>query len=388
MKSNTEDSPQRNSGINFEPYHGFSMMSERKTSNVGDSGSPKTTKSAEDTNTQSISYPLLGVPKGAEINGKKPPPPLPPKPKPKLGTASPAGSQILQPSFTDEPSKVAQVQVDVASSYPPPIPPTSVQTEVAYSINQPYSQPIQFQPMTNGTQEKYNMIPFQQPILQQPLQQSMINQTQQKTQLTYAQQSIPSQSIYQHGVYPTQPMNLSTPYLPTSPPPAAYIPDPVAPKHAVEPIRTNAQPRRSSSPSFSPVTQRYYTPHLEPSAAPILPPKMTHSIAVADTQPLVPIKENVPTMGSTAFGMSGLKNLGNTCFMNSTLQCLSATVPLTRYFLDGSFRRHINRTNTMGSKGLVAENFGALLKSMWSAQEGVVAPSKFKVVPVNNLILK
>lgn len=28
----------------------------------------------------------------------------------------------------------------------------------------------------------------------------------------------------------------------------------------------------------------------------------------------------------------GLKNLGNTCYMNSTMQCLNATVPFARFF--------------------------------------------------------
>lgn len=31
-------------------------------------------------------------------------------------------------------------------------------------------------------------------------------------------------------------------------------------------------------------------------------------------------------------GLSGLKNLGNTCYMNAPIQCLSATVPFARFF--------------------------------------------------------
>ncbi|OMJ22938.1 Ubiquitin carboxyl-terminal hydrolase 2 [Smittium culicis] len=38
-------------------------------------------------------------------------------------------------------------------------------------------------------------------------------------------------------------------------------------------------------------------------------------------------------------GLTGLKNFGNTCYINSVIQCLSSTLPFARFFLTGLWRR-------------------------------------------------
>jgi hypothetical protein len=76
--------------------------------------------------------------------------------------------------------------------------------------------------------------------------------------------------------------------------------------------------------------------------------------------------------------ISGLMNLGNSCYMNSTLQFLSATKPFAQYFLDGSYKHHIAQDNPLGSKGKVAEAFASLIQTIWSGEKTVVDPSSFK----------
>ncbi len=68
------------------------------------------------------------------------------------------------------------------------------------------------------------------------------------------------------------------------------------------------------------------------------------------------------------------------CFMNSTLQCLANTPGLTEYFTFGKYVRFINRTNPLGFKGKIAEEYGAMLGEIWSGKYTVVTPRGLKQV--------
>ena len=77
-------------------------------------------------------------------------------------------------------------------------------------------------------------------------------------------------------------------------------------------------------------------------------------------------------------GSVGMHNLGNSCFLNSIVQCLNHIEPLTQYFLKGSYESDLNRRNPLGSGGHVATAYAALLREIWSGKYSALAPRLLK----------
>ncbi|XP_075388419.1 ubiquitin carboxyl-terminal hydrolase 50 [Tenrec ecaudatus] len=74
-----------------------------------------------------------------------------------------------------------------------------------------------------------------------------------------------------------------------------------------------------------------------------------------------------------AHGVTGLRNSGNTCYMNAILQCLCSVSPLVEYFLSGKYITALRK-----SCGEVATAFAYLMTDMWLGDADSVSADIFR----------
>ncbi|KAJ1818560.1 ubiquitin-specific protease doa4 [Coemansia sp. RSA 2598] len=120
-----------------------------------------------------------------------------------------------------------------------------------------------------------------------------------------------------------------------------------------------------------------YSPAGEPGSS-RFSPAVSGTSYPGTSQEKKPRKQSTAALDSAAYGATGLKNFGNTCFMNCVIQCLVGTGPFCRYFLQGSWKKDLVRDGSKKSDAEVAVEFARLVDNMWRGQYGSLSPIGFR----------
>ena len=85
---------------------------------------------------------------------------------------------------------------------------------------------------------------------------------------------------------------------------------------------------------------------------------------------MMSVRENINEYSGK--GLTGLANLGNTCFINSTIQCLSHTYELNNFLSNETYKKRLNKI----PESLLLIEWDKLRQLMWS-ENCIIKPSGF-----------
>lgn len=150
--------------------------------------------------------------------------------------------------------------------------------------------------------------------------------------------------------------------VPSPPPPRSHPPLPQPPLSSMPSVPSRPPPALPR-PSYGGVSERdssQFSPTSRQTSSTQHPLYMSRSISHYMKLP-----------------RTGLINFSVTCYMNATIQCLLATIPLSHFFLDNKWKDLVQE-NWKGSNGIMPGIFANLIRSLWKDDVQAIRPSSLR----------
>ncbi len=143
--------------------------------------------------------------------------------------------------------------------------------------------------------------------------------------------------------------------------PAAYVPQSMAPPPAPMP-QVPARPAPA-------IPRPSYSGHADINASQPALARVTSASRPPLYSTVTSLRRRLPKTGLTNFGV--------TCYMNATLQCMSATIPMSNFFNDRLYEGYVQR-NWKGSNGIMPKLYANLVQAVWQGDNEIIKPSTFR----------
>ncbi|KAF2397005.1 cysteine proteinase [Trichodelitschia bisporula] len=193
--------------------------------------------------------------------------------------------------------------------------------------------------------------------------------------------AVPLELESMSGPLPPRHDSVLSPAPPRPPPHSSSQPYSASSQHSSSPAYSTKP--HSTAPAYPPIAHSQF-PSRPPPAAPRVSYSGAHERAPAPynssraSQQLRPYISAKDMAQNTTLPRTGLVNFGVTCYMNATIQCLNATLPLSRIYRENLFRNHVQIGNWKATNGLMSEHFANLIRHLWVGDVQACRPVTFR----------